>query len=47
MEDPKQKNGENGQNEIGGAWKQSVKVSYEATKAAFPGGEIIAHLDQK
>ncbi|KAG6469696.1 hypothetical protein ZIOFF_070626 [Zingiber officinale] len=47
MEDPKQKNGENGKNEIGGAWKQSIKVSYEATKAAFPGAEIIAHLDQK
>ncbi|XP_015696254.1 D-aminoacyl-tRNA deacylase isoform X3 [Oryza brachyantha] len=33
--------------EVGGMWKHSIKVSYDATKAAFPGGEVIAHLDQK
>ncbi|PNX94695.1 D-aminoacyl-tRNA deacylase-like protein [Trifolium pratense] len=43
MEDPK---GETNA-EIGGTWKQSIKAAYEATKSAFPGGEIIAHLDQK
>jgi hypothetical protein len=43
MEDPK---GETNV-EIGGTWKQSIKAAYEATKSAFPGGEIIAHLDQK
>lgn len=32
---------------IGGTWKKSIQVAYEATKAAFPGGEVIAHLDQK
>ncbi|PWZ29088.1 Serine--tRNA ligase, cytoplasmic [Zea mays] len=31
--------------EVAGMWKHSIKVSYEATKAAFPGGEVIAHLD--
>jgi len=33
--------------EVAGMWKHSIKVSYEATKAAFPGGEVIAHLDHK
>ncbi|XP_047049473.1 D-aminoacyl-tRNA deacylase-like [Lolium rigidum] len=33
--------------DVGGMWKHSIKVSYEATKAGFPGGEVIAHLDQK
>ncbi|THU64014.1 hypothetical protein C4D60_Mb01t21960 [Musa balbisiana] len=47
MEDPNQKKGENGEKCIGGAWKQAIKVSYEATKLAFPGGEVIAHLDHK
>ncbi|KAL9275712.1 D-aminoacyl-tRNA deacylase-like protein [Drosera capensis] len=34
-------------NEIGGTWKEAIRASYEATKAAFPGGEILAHLDHK
>ncbi|KAK8939420.1 D-aminoacyl-tRNA deacylase [Platanthera guangdongensis] len=47
MKEPAQ-GGANGLNEnIGGTWKQSVKVSLEATKSAFPGGVILAHLDQK
>lgn len=33
--------------DVGGMWKHSIKVSYDATKAAFPGGQVIAHLDQK
>ncbi|RLM55187.1 D-aminoacyl-tRNA deacylase [Panicum miliaceum] len=33
--------------EIAGMWKHSIKVSYEATNATFPGGEVIAHLDHK
>uniref|UniRef100_A0A0E0QNH0 D-aminoacyl-tRNA deacylase n=1 Tax=Oryza rufipogon TaxID=4529 RepID=A0A0E0QNH0_ORYRU len=32
--------------DVGGMWKHSIKVSYDATKAAFPGGQVIAHLDQ-
>lgn len=47
MEDPNRQKGENGEKCIGGAWKQAIKVSYEATKLAFPGGEVIAHLDHK
>ncbi|CAL9191161.1 unnamed protein product [Musa hybrid cultivar] len=47
MEDPNHQKGENGEKCIGGAWKQAIKVSYEATKLAFPGGEVIAHLDHK
>uniref|UniRef100_A0A0D9XBJ5 D-aminoacyl-tRNA deacylase n=1 Tax=Leersia perrieri TaxID=77586 RepID=A0A0D9XBJ5_9ORYZ len=46
MEVPSQGNGKSS-SEVGGMWKHSIKVSYDATKAAFPGGEVIAHLDQK
>ncbi|KAL6863741.1 hypothetical protein ACP4OV_016644 [Aristida adscensionis] len=46
MDTPEQVNGKIA-GEVGGMWKHSIKVSYEATKAAFPGGEIIAHLDHK
>lgn len=47
MEDPNQQKEDKGEKGIGGAWKQAIKVSYEATKTAFPGGEVIAHLDHK
>ncbi|XP_072970996.1 D-aminoacyl-tRNA deacylase [Typha angustifolia] len=47
MEDPTKGNGKSSEEGIRGTWKQSIKVSYEATKSAFPGGEVIAHLDQK
>ncbi|TKW38442.1 hypothetical protein SEVIR_1G114500v4 [Setaria viridis] len=46
METPSQINGKTS-GEVAGMWKHSIKVSYEATKAAFPGGEVIAHLDHK
>lgn len=47
MEDPSQSKVDTSSKDIGGTWKVAIKVSYEATKAAFPGGEILAHLDQK
>lgn len=47
MEDPNQSNGDTRDKGIGGSWKEAIKASYEATKLAFPGGEIIAHLDHK
>lgn len=47
MEDPNQQKVKTGEQTIGGTWKQSIKASYEATRTAFPGGEILAHLDQK
>lgn len=43
MEDP----GQSKSKDIGGTWKQSIKAAYDATNEAFPGGEIIAHLDHK
>lgn len=46
MEDPNNAKGERN-TEIGGTWKESIKAAYEATKSAFPGGEILAHLDHK
>ncbi|CAA3000981.1 D-aminoacyl-tRNA deacylase-like isoform X1 [Olea europaea subsp. europaea] len=47
MEDPVSSKGQEGPEGIGGTWKQAIKVSFETTKAAFPGGEILAHLDHK
>ncbi|KAL2327258.1 hypothetical protein Fmac_020685 [Flemingia macrophylla] len=46
MDDPSQSKGETNA-EIGGTWRHSIKAAYEATKSAFPGGEILAHLDHK
>uniref|UniRef100_A0A0D3H431 D-aminoacyl-tRNA deacylase n=1 Tax=Oryza barthii TaxID=65489 RepID=A0A0D3H431_9ORYZ len=45
MEVSPQGNGKSS-SDVGGMWKHSIKVSYDATKAAFPGGQVIAHLDQ-
>lgn len=47
MEDPNQQKEKTGEDAIGRTWKQSIKASYEATRLTFPGGEILAHLDQK
>lgn len=46
MEDPNQSKRQTNV-EIGGTWRQSIKAAYEATYSAFPGGEILAHLDHK
>ncbi|XP_065860632.1 D-aminoacyl-tRNA deacylase [Euphorbia lathyris] len=42
MEEPSQT-----KKDIGGTWRESIKAAFEATKSAFPGGEILAHLDHK
>ncbi|CAN6874942.1 unnamed protein product [Brassica oleracea] len=42
MEEPKPR-----ENHIGGTWRQLIQAAFEATKASFPGGEIVAHLDHK
>ncbi|KAK6133967.1 hypothetical protein DH2020_032288 [Rehmannia glutinosa] len=47
MEDPGKSNAKITADDIGGTWKQAIKVAFDATKAAFPGGEIMAHLDHK
>ncbi|XP_057961422.1 D-aminoacyl-tRNA deacylase [Malania oleifera] len=47
MDDPSQSKSGNNANDVGGSWKESIKVAFEVTKSAFPGGEILAHLDQK
>ncbi|KAL0380664.1 UNVERIFIED_CONTAM: D-aminoacyl-tRNA deacylase [Sesamum angustifolium] len=47
MEDPGQSKEKTTTDSIGGTWKQAIKVAFDATKAAFPGGEILAHLDHK
>tara|TARA_B100001029_G_scaffold143601_1_gene123449 strand:- start:231 stop:722 length:492 start_codon:yes stop_codon:yes gene_type:complete len=30
-----------------GAWNHSIRVCVESTRAAFPGGMVMAHLDRK
>lgn len=47
MEEPSQLKADTDAKDIGGTWKQAIKEAFEATKTAFPGGEILAHLDQK
>lgn len=38
---------DNGDAGVSGTWREAIKVAYEVTKSAFPGGEVLAHLDQK
>ncbi|WRX15554.1 D-aminoacyl-tRNA deacylase DtdA - like 1 [Theobroma cacao] len=47
MEDPSQSKVNGNTEGIGGTWRESIKVAFEATKSAFPGGEVMAHLDHK
>lgn len=47
MEDPSQSKVDSESKEIGGTWKEAIKAAYEATRSAFPGGDILAHLDHK
>ncbi|KAJ8760476.1 hypothetical protein K2173_015143 [Erythroxylum novogranatense] len=44
MEDPSQKPNAK---DIAGTWREAIKAAYEATRIAFPGAEILAHLDHK
>lgn len=47
MEDPGPSKVKPSADNIGGTWKEAIRVALDATKAAFPGGEILAHLDHK
>ncbi|KAK6128120.1 hypothetical protein DH2020_038134 [Rehmannia glutinosa] len=47
MDDPGQMKAQEAMQGVGGTWKQAIKVSFETTKEAFPGGEVLAHLDHK
>ncbi|KAJ6868566.1 hypothetical protein NC651_033597 [Populus alba x Populus x berolinensis] len=47
MEDPGQSKTPLNTEAVRGTWRESIKVAFEATKSAFPGGEILAHLDHK
>ena len=38
---------EDGSEIPGGNWRESASAAIEATRMAFPGGEIFAHLDKK
>ncbi|XP_050224576.1 D-aminoacyl-tRNA deacylase-like isoform X2 [Mercurialis annua] len=47
MEDPAQLKALTKADAVKMTWKEAIKVAFEATKLAFPGGEVIAHLDHK
>ncbi|KAK2989243.1 hypothetical protein RJ640_013191 [Escallonia rubra] len=47
MEDPGQSKAQGDIEGVGGTWKQAIKVAFETTSAAFPRGEVLAHLDNK
>lgn len=47
MEDPGKSKPQGNAKDVGGTWKQAIKVAYEVTQSAFPGGEVLAHLDHK
>ncbi|KAJ4838510.1 hypothetical protein Tsubulata_030471, partial [Turnera subulata] len=47
MDDPSQKKEDTNSKYVGGTWREAIKAAYEATRSAFPGGEIMAHLDHK
>nr|GME03730.1 D-aminoacyl-tRNA deacylase-like isoform X1 [Ipomoea batatas] len=47
MDDPGQSKAQNSPESVGGTWRQAIRVAFEATKAAFPCGEVLAHLDHK
>ncbi|CBI15350.3 unnamed protein product, partial [Vitis vinifera] len=47
MEDPGKSKAQGNAKDVGGTWKHAIKVAYEVTKSSFPGGEVLAHLDQK
>ncbi|CAK7337717.1 unnamed protein product [Dovyalis caffra] len=47
MEDPGQSKTKLNTEAVRGTWREAIKVSFEATKSAFPGGEVLAHLDHK
>ncbi|KAK6925155.1 D-aminoacyl-tRNA deacylase DtdA [Dillenia turbinata] len=32
---------------IGGTWREAIQVAYRTTQSAFPGGEVLVHLDRK
>ncbi|CAM8914353.1 unnamed protein product [Rhodiola kirilowii] len=46
MEDPSKSNNLDSEF-IGGTWRQAISVAYNTTKSAFPGGDVVAHLDHK
>ncbi|XP_019225786.1 PREDICTED: D-aminoacyl-tRNA deacylase-like isoform X2 [Nicotiana attenuata] len=33
--------------EVGGTWRQAIRVAFDTTRAAFPQGEVLAHIDNK
>lgn len=47
MEDPSSSKVDMNAKGIGGTWRESIKAAFEATQSAFPGGEVLAHLDHK
>ncbi|XP_030473515.2 D-aminoacyl-tRNA deacylase-like isoform X1 [Syzygium oleosum] len=32
---------------VAGTWREAIKIAFETTRLAFPGGEVLVHLDLK
>ncbi|XVF49907.1 hypothetical protein PTKIN_Ptkin04bG0053700 [Pterospermum kingtungense] len=47
MEDPGEAKAPANSVAIGGTWRETIRVAFETTKLAFPGGEVLTHLDHK
>ncbi|KAA3475732.1 D-aminoacyl-tRNA deacylase-like isoform X2 [Gossypium australe] len=47
MEDPREAKSPTNSAVVGGTWRETIRVAFETTKLAFPGGEVLAHLDHK
>ncbi|KAB2002048.1 hypothetical protein ERO13_D11G037500v2 [Gossypium hirsutum] len=47
MEDPREAKSPTNSTVVGGTWRETIRVAFETTKLAFPGGEVLAHLDHK
>ncbi|XP_039056936.1 D-aminoacyl-tRNA deacylase-like [Hibiscus syriacus] len=47
MEDPGESKAPTNSVIVGGTWRETIRVAYETTKLAFPGAEVLAHLDHK
>ena len=47
MKEPSLKKKEYHLDDIGGAWKEAMRVAIATIREAFPGVEVLVHLDMK
>lgn len=47
MEDPGELKKQANIEDVDGTWREAITIAFETTRIAFPGGEVLAHLDHK